>query len=297
MQHQKCSLQLYVDFLVASQRQYSGVELSRVSPKAMAHDSVSRWLAREQLTPAQLWQQSQPLVNRTQGCLILDDTVLDKPYARQMALVRYQYSGTHHGVVRGIGLINLLWTDGQRLGPVDYRLYDPDGDGKTKLDHGRDMLSGAERRQFQPRYVLMDAWYTAVANLKAIDAKGWRWIGQLKANRKVSVTRGTYLSVADLDWTATPVRTVWLKAYGFVQVCKSVTPAGDVAYLATSDRTLTDPAAMQSRYALRWTIETFHRGVKQCCGIERCYSTIERSQRNHILCALLAFVKLEWQRI
>jgi len=29
MQHQKCSLDLYVDFLIASQKQYAGLELSK----------------------------------------------------------------------------------------------------------------------------------------------------------------------------------------------------------------------------------------------------------------------------
>ena len=40
MQHQKCSLDTYVEFPVVSQKQYSGLELSRVSPTPMAHDSV-----------------------------------------------------------------------------------------------------------------------------------------------------------------------------------------------------------------------------------------------------------------
>lgn len=59
MQNQKCSVDLYVDFLIASQKQYSDVELSKVSPTPMAHDSVSRWLSDERLTPRMLWEQSQ----------------------------------------------------------------------------------------------------------------------------------------------------------------------------------------------------------------------------------------------
>lgn len=57
MQNQKCSIDLYVDFLIASQKQYSGAELSRVSPEPMAHDAVSRWLNTEKLTPQLVWQQ------------------------------------------------------------------------------------------------------------------------------------------------------------------------------------------------------------------------------------------------
>ena len=300
MQYQKCSIDLYVDFLIASQKQYSGAELSKVAPEPMAHDAVSRWLSTQKLTPKLLWQESQHLVERQRGYIVLDDCVFDKPYARKMALARKQYSGKHHRVVNGIDAVNLLWTDGgdnPRLIPIDYRIYDPSRDGKTKNDHGRDMLSLAKKRQFTPQYVLIDSWFTSIGNLKAIESYGWRWIGELKSNRLVSLEKGSYVRVSSLDWAATPARKVWLKAYGFVLVSKIVAPNGDIAYLATNDLSLDNPETIKTHYAHRWTIETFHRGLKQCTGIERCYAVKERSQRNHILCAFLAFLRLEWERI
>lgn len=297
MQKQKCDVDLYVDFLTASQKQFSGLELSKVSPEPMAHDSVSRWLSRKKLTPKLLWQESQYRVDKHDGYLVLDDCVLDKPYSRKTALVKKQYSGKHHTVVKGIDLVNLLWTDGQKMIPVDYRIYDPSRDGKTKNDHGREMLMMAEKRAFSPSYVLIDCWYTSVDNLKTIDSRHWKWIGQLKSNRQVSVVRNVYVPVSDLDWTDKPVRKVWLKAYGFVLVSKTVAPNGDVAYIATNDMSLENPETLQTHFAYRWTIETFHRGIKQCTGIERCYAVKERSQRNHILCSFLVFLNLEWERI
>lgn len=297
MQHQKCSLGLYVDFLISSQKQFSGVELSKVSPQNMAHDSVSRWLAKEKLTPKTVWQYSEPMIKKETGYLVIDDTVLDKPYSKQTALVKKQYSGKHHGIVKGIDIVNLLWTDGRKMIPVDYRVYDPTKDGKTKNDHAREMLKIAEKRGFNPKYILMDAWYTSVGNLKAINAKGWKWIGALKSNRLVSITQGTYVSVSELDWTSKQVHKVWLKAYGFVLVSKTVSPNGDVTYLATNDLSLKRKKTLKNHYDQRWTIETFHRGIKQCCGVEKCFAVKERSQRNHILCAFIAFLKLEWERI
>jgi putative transposase len=301
MRKQKCSLDLYVNFLVASQKQYSGTELSKVSPdQTMAHDSVSRWLAGSKLTPKMLWQESQEYIEPKSGYIVLDDSVLDKPYARHIPLAKKQYSGKHHRVVRGIASVNLLWTDGgddSKLIPFDYRIYDTTRDGKTKNDHGREMLQQADRRGFKPRYVLMDAWYTSIGNLKAIDALGWKWVGQIKCNRLVNIEQGNYVHVADLDWTSKQVHKVWLKAYGFVLVSKIVSPNGDTAYIATNDLSLDNPETIKNHYNQRWTIETFHRGLKQCTGVERCYSRIERSQRNHILCAFLAFLKLERERI
>lgn len=297
MQNQKCSLSLYTQFLLSSQKQFSGLELSRVAPSPMAHDAVSRWLKNAVLTPTLLWKESQSLVDRTVGCLVIDDTVLDKPYARKMALVKKQYSGKHHGIVNGIDLVNIVRTDGERIVPVDCRVYDPTRDGKTKNDHAQEMLGIAKKRLFEPKYVLMDAWYTSVENLKKIERRHWQWMGKIKSNRMVSVTKGIYVHVSDLDWAAEPVRRVWLKAYGFVLVGKLVAPNGDITYIATNDLSLDDPETIKTRYGFRWTIETFHRGIKQTTGIERRYSILERSQRNHILAAFLAFIKLEWERI
>ena len=66
----------------------------------------------------------------TTGVLVLDDSVLDKPFARKMDLVHYHWSGKHHRVVKGIDLLTLLWTDGDRHLPCDYRIYDKPTDHK-----------------------------------------------------------------------------------------------------------------------------------------------------------------------
>ncbi len=58
MRQQKCSLDLYVEFLIASQKQYSCSELEKVSPdETMAHDSVNRWLNNSEFSPEDLWSQ------------------------------------------------------------------------------------------------------------------------------------------------------------------------------------------------------------------------------------------------
>jgi putative transposase len=297
MQYRKCNIDIYVNFLIGSQKQYSALELAKVSPDPMAHDSVSRWLSQEKLTPKVLWTESQYLIKKEGGSLVIDDSVLDKPYSREIPLVKKQYSGKHHRPVKGIDIVNVLWTDGEKMIPIDYRVYDPTRDGKTKNDHAREMLGMAKKRELKPQYVLMDAWFTSIGNLKAIEAHGWKWIGEIKCNRQVSVKKGEYVRVENLDWASKQVHRVWLKAYGFIVVSKIVAPNGDIAYIATNDLSLEDAETIKNHFAHRWTIETFHRGIKQCCGIERCYSTLERSQRNHILCAFLAFLKLEWERI
>ena len=60
-------------------------------------------------------------------------------------------------LVRGINLITIVWTDGDRVVPCDYRLYDKAKDGLTKNDHFLAMLPEAKARGFDPADYVMPA--------------------------------------------------------------------------------------------------------------------------------------------
>ena len=59
--------------------------------------------------------------------MLVDDSVQDKRYWRFIELVKLQYSGAEHGLVRGIGIINLVHSAGDKKDfyPMDYRIYAP----------------------------------------------------------------------------------------------------------------------------------------------------------------------------
>ena len=111
---------------------------------------------------------------RDRGILVLDDSTLDKPDARKMDLVTRHWSGKHRRVVQGINLLTLLWTDGERLIPVDYRVYDKATDGLTKNDHFRAPSSRLPwHRGFRPECVAFDSWYKpAWTTTKSSAARG-----------------------------------------------------------------------------------------------------------------------------
>lgn len=46
-----------------------------------------------------------------------------------------------------------------------------------------------------------------------------------------------------------------------------------------------------------WTIETYHRDIKQFCGVERCMARSARAQRNHIGWALRTYLRLIWHEL
>ena len=129
----------FIDFLIATPKQATATEAARSQPvaadprvAAAAHDAYTRLLHRLEPDADALWAEVEPDVRRTSGVLVVDDSVLDKPYARAMDLVHRQCSGKHHGVVKGISLVTLLWTDGDRHLPYDYRLYDKATTGRRR---------------------------------------------------------------------------------------------------------------------------------------------------------------------
>lgn len=95
-------------------------------------------MAGERLSPRLTLENVKGQVVRTPNrFLIFDDTVADKNYSHEIELVRRQYSGNAHGVIKGIGIVTCVYVnpDMDQFWIIDYRIYDPDGDGKTKLDH------------------------------------------------------------------------------------------------------------------------------------------------------------------
>jgi putative transposase len=284
----------YLNFLIASPKAVSATEAALATParpEPVAHDAFTRLLTRLEPQPAALWEEAKTQVRPDDGVLVLDDSTLDKPYARHIDLVSRHWSGKHHAVVRGISLVSLLWTDGDRHIPCDYRIYHKPTDGRTKNDHFQAMIRAASDRGFRPRCVVFDGWYGSLENLKLLRQFGWRWLTRLKPNRLVNRDRQGDRPLSRTDIAASGTQ-VWLPGYGLILVFKIVAPDGDIDYWATDDVAMTDLTRRQ--YAeFSWTIETYHRGLKQCTGIERCQVRSARGQRAHIGLALRAFLRLE----
>lgn len=290
----------YIQFLLAAQTAYSCVEAAHCTggewDKPPAHDAYTRLLLRQPPDTEALWQETHAFVEKTSGLLVADDSTLDKPYAKHMDLVHLHWSGKHHRVVRGINLITLLWTDGGAKLPVDCRLSHKPGDGLDKNQHFRAMLQTAQQRGFTPRLVCFDSWYSGLDNLKAVRKHGWHWLTRFKSNRAVDPddtgNRPIYLLTIPPEG-----RVVHLRGYGLIRVFALVNAdLEDAEFWATSDLDMNEATRKQTQQQA-WAIEEYHRGLKQCCAVERCQARTERAQRNHILFAIRAFIRLEWQRL
>jgi hypothetical protein len=291
MDRHKCSNELYTTFLRITSERYSSLSLSEVSPKQLSHDSVSRWLEESSCQPKNIWEKAKSKVLSTTGIIIADDTVLSKQRSQKIELVHWQYSGNVHDVIKGIGMLNFFWLDKDNNPcPMDFRIYDPPEDGKTKNDHFQEMLVLAKKRGVNPEMVVFDAWYSSLDNLKTIKNLNWLWIGGLRKNRIVNKKQ----HIEDLQIPDEGLR-VWLRGYGFITVYRLVTKDGRTEYQGTNMDKPTRELIL-TYVGRRWSIEVFHREMKQTCGLECCQSRAKRAQRNHICLSVLAWIQRAKQR-
>lgn len=293
MRSPKCHAIEYIDFLIASPNVVSCCEASRSDPRRnspAAHDSYTRLLQRLEPDPETLFREVEPLVDKRSGILVIDDSTLDKPYSQKIQPVSYHWSGKHHAVVKGINLISMVWTDGDFMMPVDYRVYDKASDGRTKNDHFQAMLDTAKTRGFVPEAVAFDSWYSGLENLKRVRSLGWTFLTRLKSNRKVDPDRNGYRQVGVIE-IATTGSVVHLEGFGSIKVFRIVSKNGDIEHWATNDLTMDE----MQRLALAercWAVEDYHRILKQTCNVERCQMRSSRSQKNHIGLAIRALARL-----
>jgi hypothetical protein len=289
----------YIHVLVAAQHVFSNTEAARCHPGAPtnrpAHAASTRLLHRCRADGTAVWDEVRPWVSLTTGCLMIDDTTLDKPYSRAMELVTRHWSGKHQRVVVGINLIRMLWTDGNAHLPCDFRIDDNAHDGLTKNDHVRAMVQAAAARGFQPRLLAVASWYASLENLTLVRSLPWQWLTHLNANRLGDPDGSGNRPIRDVPIPAAGT-IVHLKGYGVIKVVAIATPAGGSDDWATSDLAMrADQWVEDARY--RWRIEAYHRGITQDCGIERAQHRAARAQRNHIGLALRAFLRLACHRL
>jgi len=129
----------------------------------MSHDAINRFLRDEKMTPHLVWDNVRDLIATTpMGCVVFRRHDYRQEFSHKIELVRRQYSGNAHGIVKGIGVVTCVYVnpDTAEHWVIDYRIYDPQGDGLSKLDHVRDMLSHVvHHKGLACRTVLMDTWY------------------------------------------------------------------------------------------------------------------------------------------
>ena len=162
----------YCQYLLSSQINYIITNLAE-HLESISHDAINYYLKTEKLTSRLLWDKVKEVVEPDgNGYIIFDDSVLHERYSEEIEMVRRQYSSNKHGILKGIGVVSCVYVNPkvQRFGVIDYSIFNADVDGKTKIDHMKNMLQNLVYHQLFPfDRVLMDTWYAVNSLMLYID--------------------------------------------------------------------------------------------------------------------------------
>ncbi len=297
----QCNLEFYTLFLLSEPKHGGCCRLAQIL-EDVSHDSVNRFLLRERYEPKDLFNIVQGIINSVGGIVSVDDTVIEKLYSnpKYAELIGYFWSGKYHKTIKGVNLITLYYSDTEGMTvPINYRIYDKK-EGKTKNDYFQEMLREVVEWGLKPRFVTGDSWYSGVENLKFLKNQKLGFLFGIEKNRTVSNEPGKYRQVSTLEIPDQGLVT-HLREFGFVKVFRKDFKKEDsrhyILYLPDEKKlkelTRSEFITIHDNH---WGIESFHRAIKQVCGICRFMVRDSHAIRTHIFCSLQAFVRLELMR-
>jgi hypothetical protein len=315
-------LDFYSNYLLSSFHRVTATSGARLTDNTISHDQITRFL-NDATSSARLWQHVKPIVRKVQspdGVLIADDMIVEKPHIDENEIVCWDFDHQTDTYVKGINILSFLYESKDVHLPVSYTIiektefYTDESTGRekrrsetSKNKHFRRMLRLSVRNKLPFRYVLSDVWYASTANMNFIRKILKRhFIMPLKSNRKVALSKAQkrakhYVPVDTLDYKNTSLRTIYLEEVAFPlllvkQVFKNEDGSEGELYLLTSDTTLTYEDII-TIYKKRWSIECYHKALKQQCAVGKSPARVQRTQSSHIHCSMCAFVKLELLRV
>ena len=294
----------YCQYLLVSQKNYTLTNFAD-HVDSLSHDQINRYLKSGKLTPRLLWEHvKSDILQSKNGYILFDDTIVDKNFSHSIEGVRRQYSGNSHGIIKGIGVVTCVYVNPEtkQFWAIDYRIFDPDIDGKSKLDHVNDIMNNiVYQKDLSFSKILMDSWYATKYLMLKIEKMGKIYYCPLKKNRLVDDSGGAerYKRIENISWSDKELeagKAVKINKFPKdhkVKLFRVQVSTNRTEHVATNDMTQNSAADARDECAVRWKIEEFHREVKQLTGLAQCQCRKRRIQKNHIACAMLVWVRLK----
>ena len=321
---------LYTDYLLSSFSKTTATGLSHVLEGAISHDQVTRFLASFKSGSKELWRKVKPSVRSHENenaCLIFDDSIIEKAYTDENEIVCWHYDHSKQRTVKGINLLSAFYhsdiietqerdhtTEAFRI-PIAYEVVAKTLqciDEKTKKEKRKSVLTKNERmqgmisqaisNQLKFKYVIADSWFGSSENMRFIKSRNKFFIFDMKINRQVALSqehrnKGQWTSLGGVDMPDNKPTQVWLKDLEFpVMIIKQVFKNKDnsigVRFLVSNDFDLSADD-FKTIYKKRWSVEEYHKSLKQNVGIGQSPTRTVQTQSAHLFASILAYVKYE----
>jgi len=311
-------IELYSDFLLTTCGYATATGLSEVMDGEVSHDSVTRFLSSNNFTSKDLWKMVKSDVKSIAcdgGVLVIDDTIEEKPHTDENDIICWHWDHAKSRQTKGVNILNMLINyDGSVL-PISYEIIKKDEkfiDEKTGKPKRRSRVSKNEmflkmfdvaiKNYVRFQYVAGDSWFSSKGNMQHIDKKKKKFIFALKSNRLVAVSKkdklaGNFKNVSSLELDENSTKEVYIQGLSFpVLLCKQIFTNKDnsegILYLVSNDTDLEYAQAIVI-YQKRWSVEVYHRNLKQNSALAKSPTKTVKTQSNHIFMAIYSFCKMQ----
>jgi len=221
------------------------------------------------------WKAPEPkLESHPNGLVVFDQAITPKKYTFSDAMAHGYDNINSPSNAREI--INCIYVNpiGQLCWVMDHRVLASHKDGKTALDHVRDMLNKAMRNKATPfSTVLMKQWYATEALMLLIDRSGKTYWCPVRNNRLADDGDGTdkYKSVKNIVFDADALRhgkVVKLKSFPSdhpVKLFRIIGSAGELDHVATNqlNEKSVETAQLMGGYRSAEKTPMLHRSIKR----------------------------------
>ena len=107
--------------------------------------------------------------------------------------MRRQWSGNEKRVIYGIGVVTCVYVNPEtdQFWVIDFRVYDPEGDEQSKIEHMLEMLDNVlHSKKLSFTTVLIDSWYASMQVIKRVEALEKLYYFPIRTNRHVDDSEG-----------------------------------------------------------------------------------------------------------
>jgi len=278
-------------------------------------------LSRGEFDSKYLWKKVKKTVREIEsedGCLIVDDTIVEKPWTDENEIVCWHYDHTKGRNVKGFNILNLLYHSNDISIPVGFEIVkkptefvDKNGKKKrrsevTKNELMRKLIQIAIQNQIPFRYVLMDSWFTSKENFEFITKYGKHFIAAVKSNRLFARSledklNGRFKRVDALGLKDKESVRGYLRGYDkeVILICLVFTNkdgSTGTLYLVCSDTSLSSDH-IATIYQKRWKVEEYHKSLKSNAALAKSPTKRVTTQISHLVMSMIAVFKLECLKI
>lgn len=332
--HNPRLLDLYTDYLITSFGQATATGMSYVLDDEVSHDQVTRMLTNSYFDSKTIWKAVKSQIRKiesSEGILIIDDSVGEKPHMDENSIVTYHYDHSQGKIIKGINFMSCCYETSwegesvclplqveviaktephldKKSGKIRYRSK------KTKNEIFKEMLLQIKKNQIKYKYIVTDSWFASEDNMKFIHQKlEKKFIMPIKSNRKIRLLEEgekfstedqgskTFQSVESLELKEDTAFWAEIKGIPFEvllikHIYRNKDGTGATIFLITNDLEVSEEDMFKT-YQRRWAIEPYHKSLKQNASLMKSPAKTKWTQRNHIIASILGYIKLESLKI